>query len=64
MLVEPVAGRVFLKDLDGAKSMQVTPLDLAGRPMAESDAATQHNGTWFFRIGDPAALWHHVQVSR
>lgn len=63
-LIEPVVGRIILKGLRGAKSVTITPLDGASRPLASPIIAVQENGFWIFPIGATATPWYEIAVTR
>jgi hypothetical protein len=63
-LIEPVAGTVVLRGLEGAVAVSAAALDGAGRPMGEAIAAKKQAGGWALPIGDPVTTWYVVTVKR
>jgi hypothetical protein len=63
-LIEPVSGRILLRDLDGAAGVLVQPLDGAGQPLGQPVAAARDGNTWQISVGTPAATWYSVTVER
>jgi hypothetical protein len=62
-LIEPIAGWIILKDLDGAVKVTVTPYDGAGRALPAIEARMLYDG-WEFPIGTPSATNYLVSVQR
>jgi hypothetical protein len=62
--IEPVTGQLVLKNLRGAKSVSVQPLDGAGCPLGGAIPAQQSGQGWTFRVGEPATTWFVVAVGR
>lgn len=63
-LVEPVTGKVIIRNLEKAAGLQVSPLDGAGRRMAQRIPARKTAGGWEFAIGDPVTTWYEIKVDR
>jgi len=62
--IEPATGELVLKNLRGARSVSVQPLDGAGCPLGGSIPARQSGQGWTFRLGEPATTWFVVAVGR
>jgi hypothetical protein len=63
-LIEPVTGKITLRNLQGAKSVNVTALDGSGCPLGEKIRAVRGPDGWTFAIGDPVTTWYLVSVER
>lgn len=63
-LIEPVAGTVVLRNLQGAKSVTATALDGAGHAIGEPIPAKRTTEGWAFPIGEPATTWYIVTIGR
>ena len=63
-LIEPVAGKVILQNLEGAAQVTIAPLDGAGRRLGEPRLANRTKQGWELEIGDPASTWFEVAVKR
>jgi hypothetical protein len=68
--IEVVTGKLILRGLEGAKGVEATALDGAGRPMGDPvaaapvPAATPAGEGWALRLGRPPATWHVLSVRR
>jgi len=63
-LIEPVTGKIVLRDLQGAKGVSVTALDGSGCPLGAKIQAQRAGDGWSFAIGDPVTTWYVVSVER
>ena len=63
-LVEPVTGKVIIRNLEKAAGLQVSPLDGTGRRMAQRVPARKIAGGWEIAIGDPVTTWYEIKVDR
>jgi hypothetical protein len=63
-LIEPVAGTVTLRNLQGATAVTATALDGAGRAIGEAIAGKKTAGGWVLPIGEPVTTWYAVAVRR
>lgn len=63
-LIEPVNGKVILRNLEKATAVSVTTLDGAGRPIGQPRLAKQIKNGWEIEIGAPASTWYEVTVRR
>ena len=63
-LIEPVAGRLTLRNLENASGVSVIALDGAGKPIGELIQAQKTGGGWSFPIGVPVTTWYVVSVRR
>ncbi len=61
--IEPVTGVVKLR-LDGARSVEATPLDGAGRAGGAPVQASRSGAEWVLRIGETPTPWYLVTVRR
>jgi hypothetical protein len=63
-LIEPVTGRVELRNLAAATGVLAQPLDGAGRRLGAPITATRNGDAWEIRVGAPATTWYAVTVQR
>ncbi len=63
-LIEPVAGTVTLRNIEGATAVSASALDGAGKPIGEAIQATKTATGWAIPIGEPATTWYVVSVRR
>ncbi len=63
-LIEPVAGSVRLRNLDGARGVTALALDGAGAPFGSPIEAKKDAGDWVLPIGDPVTTWYVINVKR
>jgi len=63
-LIEPIAGTVFLSNIEMANGVSVFPLDGAGKPAGAPAPAKKTGNGWAFTIGSPATTWYVVYVKR
>jgi hypothetical protein len=61
-LMEPVVGRITLRDLDGATDVAARPLDGSGQPMGEAIRAEKKAGGWEIPLGKPVTTWYEITV--
>lgn len=63
-LIEPVAGKVVLRNLAGATAVSAAALDGAGRPLGYPILAKRTPEGFELAIGDPATTWYVITVKR
>ena len=63
-LIEPVSGRVVLRNLDGAVAVSAEALDGAGKAIGAPIVATKTAAGWTLPIGNPVTTWYVVSVRR
>ena len=63
-LIEPVTGKITLRNLEGAKAVNVTALDGSGCPQGDRIRAVRGSDGWTFAIGSPVTTWYLVSVER
>ena len=63
-LIEPVVGKITLRNLDGAKTVFAQPLNGSGQPEGEAISAAKTSEGWTFPIGTPTTTWYQVTVQR
>jgi hypothetical protein len=63
-LIEPVAGKVILRNLSGATGVSAAALDGAGRPLGKPILAKRTLEGFELAIGDPATTWYVITVKR
>lgn len=63
-LIEPVTGWLLLRELDGAVTVKVTPLDGSNKPMGEPALARRLEDGWEVVLGKPATTQYLLEVVR
>jgi len=63
-LIEPVAGRIVLRNLERAQAVTLTPLDGAGAAAPGGIAGKRTVDGWELPVGDPVTPWYVVTVRR
>ena len=63
-LIEPVAGTITLRNIEGATAVSAAALDGAGKPIGEAIQAKKTAAGWVISIGEPATTWYVVSVRR
>lgn len=61
-LIEPVVGRIRLRNLAEAQAVLVQPLDGAGLPLGDPLGTQATASGWRFTIGVPATTWYAITV--
>lgn len=64
VVIEPVAGTVTLKNLEGATKVEVAALNAAGRPLGTAVPARKTAAGWEFPIGETVTMWYAITVAR
>ena len=62
--IEPVTGKVLLRNLDRAASVRAQPLDGAGNPLAAAAGATKTADGWLLAIGNPPTTAYVILIGR
>jgi hypothetical protein len=62
-VIEPVVGRIHLRNLESAISVTCSPLDGATRPIAKL-TAERSGDTFTIDIGQAATTWYLISVER
>lgn len=62
--IEPVIGRIVLKNLGKAKEIIAQPLDGAGQVLGQPSKLTRVPDGWAFTFGQPATTWFVLSVAR
>jgi hypothetical protein len=63
-LIEPVTGRITLRNLEAAKAVSVAALDGAGRRMPEALPVKLTSQGWQITVGAAATTWYEISVKR
>src|SRR5262245_9287329 len=63
-LIEPVTGKVVLRNLEKAAEVRVAALDGAGRCIGKPILAQKIKDGWEIEVGDPATTWYEVTVRK
>jgi hypothetical protein len=63
-LIEPVTGKVVIRNLEESSAVYASPLDGGGRRMGQPAAARKTAEGWEVGIGDPATTWYEITVKR
>ena len=62
--IEPVTGKVLLRNLASATSVRAQPLDGAGSPLGAPLDATKTADGWQLAIGNPPTTWYVISLER
>jgi hypothetical protein len=62
-LIEPVVGRITLRNLDRAEAVSAQPLDGSGQPLGDAIAAERKKEGWEIPLGKPVTTWYEVTVT-
>jgi len=62
--IEPVTGKVVLRNLEGAKAVTAQPLDGAGRALGQAVPVAKTDAGWVLLLGAPPTAWYVVSVAR
>jgi hypothetical protein len=63
--IDVVSGSITLQNLVGAKSVRVTALDMAGKPVGSAPVEAKKTAAgWVFPVGGAATVWYGVEVRR
>jgi len=63
-VVEPVEGKVVLRNLESLQRIETIPLDGAGKALGNSVIVHGVKGDFVLQIGQPATVWHLVRIQR
>jgi hypothetical protein len=63
-VIEPVTGKVLLRNLSGVTGVTVQALDGGGRPLSPRLIAEKSGETWRAPLGEPATTWYLVTAER
>jgi len=63
-MIEPVMGKIVLRNLAKAAEVRVRVLDGAGRPIGKPITGKLMEQGWEIEIGEPASTWYEVTVRR
>ncbi|MGB7284692.1 MAG: hypothetical protein WBE13_20665 [Candidatus Acidiferrum sp.] len=63
-LVEPVSGKIVLRNLRGATAVTVTALDGAGHGIGDPISAQKTADGWSFSTGEPVTVWYVITIAR
>ncbi len=63
-VIEPVKGKVILRNLEPLQKVETIPLDGAGKALGHTVAAHSANGEVILSIGEQATTWYLVRVQR
>ena len=63
-LIEQVEGSITLRGLEGARSVQVHPIDGAGQPIGAAINARRLGDAWKIPLGRPVTTWYEISVQR
>jgi len=61
-VIEPVRGRVVLRNLNSARQVEMIPLDGTGKPLGESTSGPGANNDFTLTIGEQATTWYLIKV--
>jgi hypothetical protein len=64
MVIEPVKGKVKLRNLEPSPQVEIIPLNGSGRAVGDTIKAHNFEGGFTFCIGEPTTPWYLVRVRR
>jgi len=62
-LIEPVVGKIMLRNLERAKAVFAQPLDGSGEILGEPIRAGKKAGVWEIPLGKPVTTWYEVTIT-
>jgi len=63
-VIEPVKGKVVLRNLDPAQQIEAIPLDGGGKPLGDSISSRGVKGDIAISVGDKATMWYLIRIQR
>jgi len=63
-LIEPVTGRLLLRNLEGARGVTMAALDGRGQRIGAPVAATKTPEGWRIALGEQVTTWYEIKVDR
>ena len=63
-VIEPVEGKVILRNLEPLRRLEIIPLDGAGKAQSMPTTVRSTNGELVLQIGSPATVWHLIRIER
>ena len=63
-VIEPVKGKVILRNLEASQKIEIIPLDGAGKALGYTVSAHSTNGEVILSIGEQATTWYLVRIQR
>jgi hypothetical protein len=63
-VIEPVTGKLLMRNLEGAAAVYWSPLDGGGRPVGTPIRAQKTAGGWEVKLGEAVTTWYEVTVQR
>jgi hypothetical protein len=63
--IEPVKGKLHLREPADAQGVEVQPLDGMGQPMGDAQSLESEEGGFVLELtGSPATLWYRLKIDR
>jgi len=63
-VIEPVKGKIVLRNLEPLQRIEIIPLDSAGKALENSIIVQGVKGVFVLQVGQPATVWYLVRVER
>ena len=63
-MIEPLIGKITLRDLVGAKQVRAQALDGSGNKIGDPLVAKKSSECWSITVGRPVTTWYEVTVER
>jgi hypothetical protein len=63
-LIEQVKGNIVLKNIEGARAVDLQPIDGAGKPLGATIKLTKSGDNWSVPLGNPVTTWYEIAVER
>jgi hypothetical protein len=63
-VIEPVKGKIFLRNMEPSHQIETIPLDGAGKALGDSIYAESINRGYILHVGEPATTWYLIRIKR
>jgi len=63
-VIEPVRGKVILRNFEPLQQIEIIPLDGAGKALGYTVSAHSTKGDFILSIGEQATTWYLVRIQR
>jgi hypothetical protein len=63
-LIEQVSGSITLRNLRGAQTVSLQPVDGAGQPLGAPVVAASSGDDWKIPIGNNTTTWYQITITR
>ncbi len=63
-VIEPVKGKIFLRNLEPSQRIEMVPLDGSGKPLGDSTSTRNEQGDHALRVGEQPTMWYLIRIRR